>query len=69
MDGPEVGNILAIKWGSGCCKAEILSETEGRYLLKLDFGILEIMDISELKRRSYVILPKKVPFWERWRKP
>ena len=67
--GLGVGSLIAIQWGSGCCTARVKAETEERYLVKMDWGGQEVMDMAELRKRKFVLIPERLSFWRRWLTP
>lgn len=64
-----VGSLIAIVWGNSCCTARVKAETEQRYLVKMDWGGESLMDIAELRRRKFVLIPERPSFWRRWLAP
>lgn len=67
--GLGVGSLIAIQWGSGCCTARVKAETEERYFVKMDWGGKEVMDMAELRKRKFVLIPERLSFWRRWLTP
>jgi hypothetical protein len=58
-DKLEVGLNIAIEWGSSACKAKIIGEMEDRYFVHMDWGGKALMDIAELMKRKFVVIPKQ----------
>lgn len=64
--GLGAGSLITLQWGVGCCIARVKAETEGRYLVKMDWGGQEVMDIAELRKRKFVLMPERLSFLRRW---
>jgi hypothetical protein len=47
----------------------VKAETEERYLVKMDWGGQEVMDMAELRKRKFVLIPERLSFWRRWLTP
>lgn len=60
-----VGSRIALDWGASCSRATIGAATGGRFMVCMDWGMELLMDMQELRRRNFVLLPRKRPFWKR----
>jgi hypothetical protein len=68
--GLGAGVLIALNWGTSPCTAEVLANTGDVYFVEMDWGGRELMDMTELRRRKYVVLGRKrIPFWRRWFAP